>query len=195
MPTAKRLLNEEGLRGTPSVGSAPLEHKRGLRGDNGGRFANKTGTLITGVTGVVTGTAGLGGGTNTFPGRGASKVQYGDARSVLDSDVVPLGASYIAPPSSFSVATGTGAAGSFEATPGNDGGQCQVAVYDVGADTDEDGDLLATAIINANGTAQTIALGAAHANKPVAVYCRRVSAPPRQVGRWFGTRRVVTTHA
>ncbi len=204
MPTAKRLKNSEGLRGTPSVGSAPLRHKRGLKG---GTLAsrrhkdNRTNdpravlpvvySLDEGEAAIAGGEAGLGGGTNTFVGRGSASVkQKGDNRSVLDSDRVPVGASDIAVLATFTVATGVGASSTFAATPANAGGSCQVAVYALKTDTDEDGNLLVETIINADGTAQTVTV-AGHAGETVAVYCRRVSAAPRSFGRWFATRRTV----
>lgn len=210
MPTSKRLENTEGLRGTPAVGSAPLQHKRGLKGDMGGqRFAetkaaprsdDADAAVATGVTVVTGGEAGLGGGVNTVVGGESSEgVQGGDNRSILDSDLVPLGASDIAVLATFTVATGTGGARTFAATPANAGGSCQVAVFARNTDTDEDGDLLHEVIIAADGSAQTVTVpavtGIFAAGDTVAVYARRVTGVPRGFGRWFGTRRTVATVA
>jgi len=210
MPTAKRLANEDGLRGTPAVGSAQHAQKRGLKGDMGGpRFSDKDGTEFTGVTAVATGDAGIDS-INAFPGRGASigpytgdpKVTPVDNRSVLDSDKVVPGTSDIAALATFTVATGTNGAGTFEATPANAGGFAQVLVFARGTDTDEDGELLLVREdVPADGTAEVITVPTGPNFTPgdtVAVYARRqsteqVAGAAVAFGRFFGTRRTVTT--
>lgn len=212
MGASKRLRNAAGVRGTPAEsegGNGPRQQKRGLKGDAaaGGRFtggaalnphdARSAVTPLTGVTDVNTGDAGLGGGTNTVVGRGSSiAVQAGDARSVLDSDLNPLGTDpENAALATFTVATGTGAAGTFEATGENTGATMQVSVYERDTDTDADGNLIGVFYVAADGTAKTITVGSAYAGVTVAVYVREMDADGKSAGVAFGTRRTVAVHA
>jgi hypothetical protein len=203
MGASKRLKNHANLRGTPTSaqgGNGPRQQKRGLKGDMGagGRFSAKDGTEITGVTQVATGDAGVQGG-NTYVGRGSHAI--GDARSVLDSDLNPLGTdSENAALATFSVATGNNGAGTFEVTGANTGNIMQVSVYARGTDTDTDGDLLGVFYVAADGTAKVItltAVGYTVGGDVVAVYGREmdstVEATARSAGVAFGTRRTVTT--
>ena len=202
MPASKRLKNHAGLRGTPTSdqgGNGPRQHKRGLKGDMGagGRFSSADGTEISGVTAVATGDAGVQGG-NTFVGRGSHAI--GDARSVLDSDLNPLGTdSENAALATFTVATGSGAAGTFTVTGANTGNIMQVSVYARGTDTDTDGDLILVDYAAADGTAKTITLDSAWAGVTVAVYAREMDstaeATSRSAGPAFGTRRTVQVHS
>ena len=202
MPAAKRLKNHAGVRGTPTSdegGNGPRQHKRGLKGDTGagGRFSAKDGTEIMGVTQVATGDAGVQGG-NTFVGRGSHAI--GDARSVLDSDLNPLGTdSENLKLATFTVATGTGGDYTFEATAENTGNIYQLSVYARDADTDEDGDLLLVDYFVADGAADVVTLptGSITPGDSVAVYAREgdatVEASARSFGPAFATRRVAVT--
>lgn len=196
MPASKRLRNAANLRGTPTEaqgGDGPRQHKRGLKGDMGagGRFATKAGVEQTGVTEVLGGEAGVGGAANTFVGRGTSFKTGADARSVLDSDLSPLGVDTENPVlATFTVATGTGAVGTFDATGANTGKTMRVDVYTRDVDTDEDLAHVVTEYELADGTAKSIATGLA-TTTTVAVYAREVDDEGRSSGIAFATRRTV----
>lgn len=202
MPAAKRLKNAANLRGTPTDaqgGNGPRQHKRGLKGDTGagGRFSDKLGTEITGVTAVATGDAGVQGG-NTFVGRGSHAI--GDGRAVLDSDLNPLGTDdENAKLATFTVATGSGGDYTFEATAANTGQVYQLSVYARDVDTDEDGDLLFVDYFVADGAADVVTLptGSITPGDTVACYAREgdatTEAAVRSFGPAFGTRRTVAT--
>lgn len=219
MPASKRLRNTAGVRGTPTEaqgGGAPSQTKRGLKGDQlpSGRFSSKAQpnpAEFTGVTEVLGGELGFGGGANTFIPRGASAA--GDSRAVLDSDLHDVGSddenSVFA---TFTVAAGAGASGTFDATAENTGGTARVEVYlpratqvyagaavSAGpksvANANVEDTLLGVFYVAANGAAQSIALGAAFASVTVAVYARKVDAAGLSFGPRFGTRRTVAAHA
>ena len=152
--------------------------KRGLKGSDFGIHADKVGGRHDGHPDVNTGDAGV----------------EVDKRTILDSDRRPLGTDYaIGAPSTFTVAAGAGAAGTFEATAANEAGSVEVVVFRVNAtDTDVDGDLIDKFDISGTGAAESIALGSALANTLVAVYARRLTTD-EVPGPFFGTRRTVTT--
>jgi hypothetical protein len=168
-----------------------------------GPGAGSAATVQAGETDVTTGTDGLG-------GTGQTKRQK---QALLTSNAVSVGDGLIAALATFTVATGAGAAGTFDATPANDGGSCEVLVYKQNAaDSTEDGPdqtaaggppagghgFLGAFEILADGAAHSIALGSANASAAVAVYARRISgtaATGIKRGRFFGTRRTVTARA
>lgn len=154
--------------------------KKGLKGSDFGIFSDKTGARHDGHPDVATGDAGL----------------EVDKRTILDSDRRPLGTDYaLGAPSTFTVAQGAGAAGTFDATAANEAGSNEVVVYRVNAtDSDVDGDLIDKFDISGTGAAESIALGSAFAGVTVAVYCRRLTTD-EVPGPFFATRRTVVAHA
>jgi len=169
--------------------------KRGLKGMMGsGIYASKklrgqavAATAQAGEAMPSTGAAGL-------AGTGGKR----QSQAILDGDVLPLGSKAVAAPATFIVATGAGVAGTFDATPANDGGQCEVLVYErSSSDNTEDGPFIKKVDMAADGAAHSVALPAAYAGVTVAVYCRRLvgTAPNDAPGRLFATRRTVAAHA
>jgi hypothetical protein len=209
MPTSKRLYSSNST--DPKADQAQQNPKRGLRGsmNASGVYATKklkgTGVAATtqaGETLRTTGADGLG-------GTGQTKRQK---QAILDGDAIPVGSGIVAALATFTVATGAGAAGTFDATPANDGGSCEVLVYKQNAaDATEDGPdqtaaggppagghgFMGAFEMLADGAAHSVALGAANASAAVAVYARRISgtSPNIKRGRFFATRRTVTAHA
>jgi hypothetical protein len=206
MAASKRLRNAGNVKTAPTEaqgGMAPTQNKRGVKGDTadggGARFSAKTGAEITGVTEVLGGEAGVSGGANTFVARGASSKPDKTARgiSALDSDLVPSGEDKRQTAlATFTVASGAGAAGTFDATAENTGGTARVEVYSRDAvNLARDRGLVGVFYIVADGTAKSIALGAAFASVTVAVYAKKVDATGLRIGPAFGTRRTVAAHA
>lgn len=136
---------------------------------------------------------------------GARQKALGQTAQSNERDTVPF-------PTTFTVATGAGAAGTFDATPANQANfDCEVIVLRqldterFGAlSEDVDGkNVLTRARFAADGAAHSVAVGAAFASLGVSVRARLVSTQAAatvggifdRVGPWFETRRTVTTHA
>jgi len=235
MGAAKRLRNNANLRGTPTEvqgGNGPRTQKRGLRGATQGLWAEttpvlnphdrtvegKVPTVQTGQDNPDTGDVGVGvdGSDLSLVARG-SQYQFSgdpkvsgipDRRFLLDSDPAPLGTDVEnAALATFTVATGSGAAGTFEVTAANTGVIYRVDVFTRGTDTDTDGVHLGTYYFTADGSADAITLtpisGVYAAGDTVAVYARETDGANNDpgtddgisVGNIFATRRTVATHA
>lgn len=226
MGAAKRLKNHENLRGTLTSdqgGNGPSDKKRGLRGAVAALWANSgdalnphsrtafTATVQTGQDNPDTGDVGVGvdAADASLVGRGSQYQATGDPkvsgipdnRSLLDSDPAVLGAdAENAVLATFTVAEGTNGAGTFEATAANTGQVYRLEVYDVGADTDTDGELLLVDYFVADGSADVVTVPTGPNFTPgddVVVYAREgdatTEAAVRSFGPAFATRRVVTT--
>lgn len=136
---------------------------------------------------------------------GARQKALGQTQQSSERDTVPF-------PTTFTVATGAGATGTFDATPANQANfDCEVVVFRQldterlgAASEDVDGkNVIARARFAADGAAHSVAVGAAFASLGVSVRARLVSTQAAatvggifdRVGPWFETRRTVTTHA
>lgn len=183
MGASKRLHNA----GDPLDGSSE-SIKKGLKGSSFGIHKTKpswaAGALVAptrhdGHPDVSTGDAGV----------------EADGRVTLDSDRRPLGTDHaLAAPSTFTVATGSGAAGTFDVTAANETGSNEVLVYNVDpADSDVDGEFIDKFDIDGTGSAEAIDLSAYDYTATVAVYCRRLTTD-EVPGPLFATRRVATVH-
>lgn len=231
MGAAKRLRNNANLRGTPTEiqgGMTPRTQKRGLRGatqalwklttavlnPHDATVAGNVPTVHTGQDNPDTGDVGVGVDDTdaTLVARGSQYAYSGnpkvstipDKRFLLDSDPAPLGTdAENAALATFTAATGSGAAGTFEVTAQNTGVIYRVDVFEVGVDTDTDGDFIAAYYFTADGAADSIDLGAAYAGASVACYARETDGANNDpgtddgisVGNIFATRRVATVHA